>query len=221
MIKKIFLGLLILLVGYGAGLISHLHYYPREAFLTYYEKIAKEGGEGRWVHRRQLCDETVTDFPRPNNDTLYSSCMVDLSKGPVVIETPAIDRYWSVQFMRDNTDTFHYLASRIQGLNKPARALLVLKVQFGGPLASRQRRGRLHYHLCLPQAAERGRQLAAVAGNKRTDWIDDTHVCTAPGSTGGARKISDARDHPGQRQFGFIAGSTFFFPPRVAAVREL
>jgi hypothetical protein len=127
MIKKIFLGLLILLAGYAAGLISHLHYYPREAFFSSYEKIAKKGGEGRWVHRRQLCDEHSTDFPRPNNDTLYSSCMVDLSKGPVVIETPAIDRYWSVQFMRDNTDTFHYLASRIQGLNKPARVLLTPK----------------------------------------------------------------------------------------------
>jgi len=72
-----------------------------------------------------LNDHTFTDFPRPNNDTLYSYCMVDLSKGPVVIEMPPIDRYWSVQFLKDNTDTFHYLASRIQGLNKPVNVLLV------------------------------------------------------------------------------------------------
>ncbi len=127
MFKNILIGVLVLLVWYAAGLIAHLHYYPREAFSGYYEKIAKEGGEGRWVHRRELCDHTFTAFPRPNNDTLYSSCMVDLSKGPVVIETPPINRYWSVQFMKDNTDTFHYLASRIQGLNKPARALLAPK----------------------------------------------------------------------------------------------
>jgi hypothetical protein len=127
MFKKIILGLLILPVGYAAGLISHLYYYPREAFGKHYENIVKEGGKGRWVHRRQLNDHTFTDFPRPNNDTLYSYCMVDLSKGPVVIETPPIDRYWSVQFLQDNTDTFHYLASRIQGLNKPVSALLVPK----------------------------------------------------------------------------------------------
>lgn len=125
MFKNIILGLLILLAGCAAGLISHLNYYPREAFGKHYENIVREAGEARWVHRRQLNDHTFTDFPRPNNDTLYSYCMVDLSRGPYVIEMPPIDRYWSVQFLQENTDTFHYLGSRLQGLNKPVSALLV------------------------------------------------------------------------------------------------
>jgi len=125
MIGKLLLGVLALLIGYAAGLVSHLHYYPQEAFTTFYQQIVKEGGEGRWVHRRQLNDHTFTEFPRPSNDTLYSYCMVNLANGPVVIETPPIDRYWCVQFIKDNTDTFHYLASRIQDLNRPVKALLV------------------------------------------------------------------------------------------------
>ena len=125
MVGKLLLGALVLLIGYAAGLVNHLHYYPREAFATFYQKIVKEGGEGSWVHRRRLNDHTFTEFPRPSNDTLYSYCMVNLDRGPVVIETPPIDRYWCVQFIRDNTDTFHYLASRIQGLDRPAKALLV------------------------------------------------------------------------------------------------
>jgi hypothetical protein len=124
MMKKIIMGILVLLIGYAAGLTAHLHYYPQEAFTAFYQDIVKEAGEGHWVHRRQLNDHTFVDFRRPSNDTLYSYCMVDLAKGPVVIETPPIDRYWSVHFMGDNTDTFHYLASRLQGLNKPAKVLL-------------------------------------------------------------------------------------------------
>ena len=125
--KKLILGLLGLVIGYVAGLVTHLYYYPQEAFSEFYQKIAKEIGEGHWVHRRHLIDHTFSDFPRPNNDTLYSYCLVDLAKGPVVIEVPPVDRYWSVQFLGDNTDTFYYLSSRIQGLNKPVKALLVPK----------------------------------------------------------------------------------------------
>jgi len=121
------LGMLVLLIGYILGFALHLHYYPKQEFTKFYQKIVKESGEGRWVHRRHLSDHTFTDFPRPNNDTLYSYCMVDLDRGPFVIEVPAIDRYWSVQFIRDNNETFHYLASRIQGINKPIKALLVSK----------------------------------------------------------------------------------------------
>ncbi len=126
-IKNLILGILVLLVGNVMGLVTHLHYYPQGAFSNFYKKVVKEGGEGRWIHRRHLNDHTFTEFPRPNNDTLYSYCMLDLDKGPVVIEIPAIDRYWTVQFIQDNTDTFHYLGSRIQGLNKPAKALLALR----------------------------------------------------------------------------------------------
>jgi hypothetical protein len=131
MIKKLILGVVVLLIGYVAGFALHLQYYPKQEFTRFYEKISKEGGEGHWVHRRHLSDHTFTEFPRPNNDTLYSYCMVNLDRGPVVIETPPMNRYWSIQFIRNNTDTFHYLASRIQGLNKPVKAILAPKGYVG------------------------------------------------------------------------------------------
>ena len=98
MVKKLILGLMVVMVGYLAGLIAHLYFYPQEVFPEYYQKIVKEGGEGHWVHWRHLVDHTFSDFPRPNNDTLYSYCLADLAKGPVVIEVPPIDRYRSIQF---------------------------------------------------------------------------------------------------------------------------
>lgn len=124
MIKKLILAILVLLIGYAAGLAIHLYAYPKEEFTTFYDKIIKENGENQWVHRRQLNDHTFAEFLRPNNDTLYSYCMVDLTKGPVVVEAPPIDTYWCIQFIAANSDTFHYVGSRIQGLQKPVRVIL-------------------------------------------------------------------------------------------------
>lgn len=127
MIKKIILGSLVLLIGYAAGLVAHLYSYPQEEFATFYDKIVRENGENRWAHRRQLNDHTFTEFLRPNNDTLYSYCMVDLAKGPVVVEAPPIDTYWCIQFIAANSDTFHYVGSRIQGLQQPVRVILAAR----------------------------------------------------------------------------------------------
>lgn len=128
MVKKVlFTSVLVflLLLGFTGGFMAHLYLYPKQEFSRFYQKIFHEVGEGRWVHRSQLSDHTFTEFPRPNNDTLYSHCMLNLDNGPVVIEIPAIDRYWCVQFIRNNTDTFHYVGSRLQGLNKETKVLLV------------------------------------------------------------------------------------------------
>ena len=133
MAKKVSLVLLVFIVGYVIGFIVHLHVYPRNEFMQFYEKIARDGGMDRWVHRRCLSDHTFTDFVRPNNDTLYSYCVVDLAAGPVMIETPAFDRYWCVQFIQENTDVFYYLSSRINGLNRPVRMVLAPKDFSGAP----------------------------------------------------------------------------------------
>ena len=132
MLKRIILGSLVLLIGYAAGLAGHLYSYPQEEFTTFYDKIVKENGENQWAHRRQLNDHTFVEFLRPNNDTLYSYCMVDLAKGPVVVEAPAIDTYWCIQFIAANSDTFHYMGSRIQGLQKPVRVILAPQGYSGG-----------------------------------------------------------------------------------------
>jgi len=40
---------------------------------------------------------------------------------------PPSDRYWSVEFMRDNTDVFAYIGSREYGLNKAVTVILAAK----------------------------------------------------------------------------------------------
>lgn len=125
--KKVIVGGLALLVGFSAGFVVHLYRYPREVFTKQYQKVVGEAGEYHWLHRRQLSTPEQADIPRPNNDTLYSYCMVDVAKHPVIVEGPASDRYWSIQFMADNTDSFYYLGVRTLGLNQPGKVLLVSK----------------------------------------------------------------------------------------------
>ncbi|MEN9627113.1 MAG: hypothetical protein RJA10_339, partial [Pseudomonadota bacterium] len=70
----------------------------------------------------------------PNNDTLYSSCWVDLSAGPVrlqVAQMPA-GRYWSVALMDFFTNHFALPGSRLDGRG-PVQATLV-GPRWAGPL---------------------------------------------------------------------------------------
>jgi uncharacterized membrane protein len=51
-------------------------------------------------------DETMRKVVRPSPDLLYASCIFNLEQGPVVIESPVPERYWSMQFYQMNTDNF-------------------------------------------------------------------------------------------------------------------
>lgn len=114
----------LVVVTYFAGFVCALAEYPRSEFGRTWEKVARDQGANKWLHQRELSDETSRRVVRPNNDTLYSFAAVDLDGGPFLIEAPASDRYWSVQFMRDNTDVFAYVGSRELGLTRSARVLL-------------------------------------------------------------------------------------------------
>ena len=51
----------------------------------------KQGGWNTCLADTKLADHTMTDIARPNNDTLYLSCLLDLRKDPVVLEMPDFD----------------------------------------------------------------------------------------------------------------------------------
>ncbi|MCP4258337.1 MAG: DUF1254 domain-containing protein [Planctomycetes bacterium] len=51
----------------------------------------KQGGWNTVVADTKLKDHTMRDIARPNNDTLYIGCMLDLRKDPVILEIPAFD----------------------------------------------------------------------------------------------------------------------------------
>ena len=51
----------------------------------------KQGGWNTCDADTELKDHTMREIARPNNDTLYIGCMLDLRKDPVVLDIPAFD----------------------------------------------------------------------------------------------------------------------------------
>lgn len=72
----------------------------------------------------QLKDHTLTDIARPNNDTLYLICMLDLRKDPVIVSMPQFDSEY-VSLMVTAYD--HYvnvpMAIRLGDFQKPGTTL--------------------------------------------------------------------------------------------------
>jgi len=65
-------------------------------------------------HRRRLVDYTARTVTTPNNDTLYSSAVIDLSAGPVRLDVPDFGaRYYSIAFLDSYTNNFAYLGTRV------------------------------------------------------------------------------------------------------------
>ena len=59
----------------------------------------------RHIHVRDLADERIRSVTAPNNDTLYTSAVLELSKTPVRLTLPdSGDRYLSVALMDMFTD---------------------------------------------------------------------------------------------------------------------
>jgi hypothetical protein len=50
-----------------------------------------QGGWNTVAPDTKLKDHTMREIARPNNDTLYIGCMLDLRKNPVILEIPAFD----------------------------------------------------------------------------------------------------------------------------------
>ena len=84
----------------------------------------KQGGWNGCDADTQLKDHTMREIARPNNDTLYIICMVDLRKDPVILEMPAIDSDY-VSLMVTGYD--HYvnipMSTRLGDFKKPEKML--------------------------------------------------------------------------------------------------
>lgn len=82
----------------------------------------------RWVNQfththRRLCPQD-REVVSPNNDTVYSNAWLDLSEGPVVIETPDMgERYWTLGLLDAWTNPFAYVGRRTTG-NRPQWTLV-------------------------------------------------------------------------------------------------
>jgi hypothetical protein len=85
----------------------------------------KQGGWNSCVADTKLKDHRMQDIARPNNDTLYISCLLDLRKDPVILEIPAFDsKYVSLMI----TAYDHYvnipMATRLGDFKKPEKMLI-------------------------------------------------------------------------------------------------
>jgi len=85
----------------------------------------KIGGWNTCDADTQLKDHTMREIARPNNDTLYISCLLDLRKNPIVLELPAFDSDY-VSLM--NTAYDHYvnipMSTRQGDFDQPAKMLI-------------------------------------------------------------------------------------------------
>jgi hypothetical protein len=86
---------------------------------------AKQGGWNTCDPDTELKDHTLQEIARPNNDTLYLSCLIDLRKDPVILEIPAFDSKY-VSLMVTGYD--HYvnipMSTRLGDFRKPEKMLL-------------------------------------------------------------------------------------------------
>lgn len=70
----------------------------------------------RQVHVRDLSDPSSRAVTTPNNDTLYTSAVLDLTVGPVEVLVPdSHARYLSVAFMNPFCDQVAYIGTRATG----------------------------------------------------------------------------------------------------------
>lgn len=73
-------------------------------------------GINRFGHARELAGPKTRAVTTPNNDTLYSSAWLDLTKGPVTLTAPPTgDRYISIAGMNMFTDNDFVLGTRTSG----------------------------------------------------------------------------------------------------------
>ncbi|HAS6173619.1 TPA: DUF1254 domain-containing protein [Vibrio vulnificus] len=67
-------------------------------------------------HARRLSTPADTDMPTASRDTLYSSAVLDLSHGPIVLEVPEItDRYYVINMFDMWHNLFKYVGTRETG----------------------------------------------------------------------------------------------------------
>jgi len=91
----------------------------------------------RWVnqftHTHRKLGPDDREVVSPNNDTVYSNAWLDLSQGPVLIDTPDMgERYWTLGLLDAWTNPFAYVGRRTTG--NRAQRTLVHGPRWAGPV---------------------------------------------------------------------------------------
>lgn len=135
-IAPVVLGIVVAFVAWQVTLAQA----PRVLMSAAMTRLAKAGGRNAFIHAA-LATATSRAIVRPSPDLAYSSCVIDVSKGPVLLTVPAIPaRYWSlslfdsrtdVAFVRNNIDSrggsFQLMVAREGQVVPPGSTSVLLK----------------------------------------------------------------------------------------------
>jgi len=97
---------------------AYLYALPLIEMATTRARLLKAPGAAinRLAHTRTLADDKARWVTTPNNDTLYSSAFLDLSKGPLTLTIPPLgQRYYAVAVMDMFTNNNVVLGTRTVG----------------------------------------------------------------------------------------------------------
>lgn len=118
-------------LAYTTGVQAFIYSYPllhvnefRHMFHSP-DSAAYRGPANRLNHARKLASGSAATAATPNNDTLYTLAFLDLSQGPILLETPKLgDRYFTIQLADAYATNFGDIGSRHNG-GKPGRYMVV------------------------------------------------------------------------------------------------
>jgi uncharacterized membrane protein len=118
------LGALLAALAYQAALVAA----PRLLMSAALKRVERLGGVNALRHPPMATAEARA-IVRPSPDLAYSSCLFDLSEGPVLIEVaPAPAPYWSLSVFDARTDVAFVRNNRDSG-GAPIRVVLALAGQ--------------------------------------------------------------------------------------------
>ena len=93
-------------IGATAAIPVNSDNFVRAESDRYFSNIVKDGGLGKFVHRRETAAIDKQTVIRLNRDTLYSAAIFDLSAGPVTITLPnSGKRFMSMQVINEDEYT--------------------------------------------------------------------------------------------------------------------
>lgn len=96
-------------LAYSVGVDAYIYGYTLVEMARTMQKFTEKTPLNTFHHDKLLADASFKDFVKPNNDTLYSTAWLDLSKGPQVLAYPKIERYFTLQMMDAYSNSFHYI----------------------------------------------------------------------------------------------------------------
>ena len=119
--------------------LAYIYAYPvYEVEMARFKALKAPDAAGRQavnglVHRRALADPAQRLITTPNNDTLYSSGLLDLRGGPLRFDLPAFGkRYYSFTFYDEYTNAFDIVGTRTAGGD--AQSFVLVGPAWDGPL---------------------------------------------------------------------------------------